>query len=97
MVFTSSFSNQFTYKCKISVIIDCAAKFRNTSLNVILVRGPNLINSLIGVLIRFRKEQIVLLAHVEQIFHQVKVNPEHRDALHFLLWLDGKLEKEPQP
>ena len=54
-------------------------------------------NSLIGILIRFRKEQIVLVADVEQMFHQVRVNPEHRDALRFLWWPDGDLEKEPQP
>ena len=54
-------------------------------------------NSLIGILIRFRKEQIVLVADVEQMFHQVRVNPKHRDALRFLWWPDGDLEKEPQP
>ena len=85
------------HKSKIRVVFDCAAKYRGISLNDQLVRGPDLMNSLIGVLIRFRKEHIVMAADVEQMFHQVKVNPEHTDALRFLWWPDGDLQREPLP
>ena len=85
------------HKSKIRVVFDCAAKTCNTSLNDKLVRGPDLMNSLIGVLIRFRKELVVLVADVEQMFHQVKVHPEHRDALRFLWWPNGDLDQAPVP
>ena len=85
------------HKSKIRVVFDCAAKTCNTSLNDKLVRGPDLMNSLIGVLIRFRKELVVLVADVEQMFHQVKVHPEHRDALRFLWWPNGDLDQDPVP
>ena len=54
-------------------------------------------NSLIGVLIRFRKECIEMAAGVEQMFHQVKVYPEQTDSLRFLWWPDGDLQREPLP
>ena len=57
-------------------------------------------NSLIGVLIRFKKEPIVMAADVEQMFLQVKVYPEHTDALRFLWWPDRMvacLQREPLP
>ena len=85
------------HKSKIRVVFDCAAKTCNTSSNDKLVRGPDLMNSLIGVLIRFRKELVVLVADVEQMFHQVKVHPEHRDALRFLWWPNGDLDQAPVP
>ena len=85
------------HKSKIRVVFDCAAKFHNVSLNDQLLSGPDLTNSLVGVLIRFRKEPIVLVADVEQMFHQVKVNPEDREALRFLWWPQGNLDEEPVP
>ena len=85
------------HKSKIRMVFDCAAKYCGISLNDQLVRGPDLMNSLIGVLIRCRKERIVMAADVKQMFHQVKVNPEHTDAVCFLWWPDGDLQREPLP
>ena len=52
-------------------------------------------NNLIGVLIRFHKERIALVADVEAMFHQVRVDPKHANALRFLWWENGDLSKEP--
>ena len=34
------------------------------------------------------------MAEVEAMFYQVKVSPQHRDALRFLWWKDGDPQKE---
>ena len=52
-------------------------------------------NSLTGVLSRFRKERIAMVANVEAMFHQIKVDPSHVNALRFLWWENGDLSKEP--
>ena len=39
---------------KIRVVFNCSAQFHRTSLNNELFQGPDLTNSLVGVLIRFR-------------------------------------------
>ena len=41
-------------------------------------------NNLIGVLMRFRKENIAVMCDMEQMFHSFYVNPAHRDFLRFL-------------
>ena len=51
-------------------------------------------NNLLGVLMRFRKENVAVMCNVEQMFHSFHVNPAHRDFLHFL-WLEGNDPSKP--
>lgn len=81
---------------KVRVVFDCSAKHRKTSLNDQLLQGPDLANSLVGVLSRFREERIALMSDVEAMFHQVRVRPSDCDALRFLWWPDGNLDSEPE-
>ena len=68
---------------KVRVVFDCAAKFKGTSLNDQLLQGPDLMNSIVGVLMRFRQELVALIADIEAMFHQVKVKDEDRNYLRF--------------
>lgn len=81
---------------KTRVVFDCSAKYRGTSLNDKLLQGPDLTNSLVGVLTRFRQEHIAMMADIESMFHQVRVTPEHCDALRFLWWPEGDLNQAPK-
>lgn len=66
---------------KVRVVFDAVAKFHGTSLNDQLLQGPDYINNLAGVLMRFRQAEVVLVADIEQMFHQVQVPVEDCDAL----------------
>ena len=46
-----------------------------------------MLNSLAGVLLRFRDNNIAIVAHVEAMFHQVMVKPSDCDSLGFH-WVD---------
>ncbi|XP_073725193.1 GTPase IMAP family member 8 [Misgurnus anguillicaudatus] len=61
------------------------------SLNSQLIQGPNLTNTLIGVLNRLREEPVAMMADLESMFYQVKVPEEDEDLLHFLWWPNGNL------
>ena len=77
---------------KVRIVFDCAAKFKDTSLNDQLLQGPDFTNSLVGVLIRFRQERVAVMA---DMFHQVNVKEEDAEALRFLWWPEGDLSKQP--
>ena len=79
---------------KIRVVFDASASYCHTVLNDKLLQGPDLINSLPGVLTRFRRHPIALTCDIESMFHRFKVNPEDRDFLRFLWWSDGDTSKE---
>jgi hypothetical protein len=70
---------------KTRVVFDCSARFKGTSLNEQLLSGPDLTNSLVGVLLRFRQEPIAMMSDVEQMFHQVYVDPKDRDVFRYLM------------
>ena len=56
---------------KIRVVFECSAKFVGLSLNSMLYKGPDLRNSLVGVLTRFREDRVAVMADIESIFYQV--------------------------
>ncbi|CAE1306091.1 unnamed protein product [Acanthosepion pharaonis] len=79
---------------KIRVVFDSSAQYNGVSLNDALLTGPDLNNNLIGVLIRFRKEPVAIMADVEQMFYCFLVKREHRDFLRFLWYKDNDPDKE---
>ena len=81
---------------KIRFVFDCSANYRGTSLNDQLLQGPDLTNSLVGVITRFRQDPLAFMCDIEAMFHQVGVRPTDCDALRFLWWPEGNLALPPE-
>lgn len=79
---------------KVRMVFDSSAKFRDVSLNSVLFSGPDLTNSLLGVLMRFRLERVAVTADIEQMFHCFEVSLKHRNYLRFLWYTDNDPGKE---
>lgn len=69
---------------KIRLVFDSSSKCEGQSLNDVLLSGPDLTNSLLGVLMRFCREKVAIMADVEQMFYCFRVFPDHRNFLRFL-------------
>ena len=83
-------------KGKLRVVFDGSASFKGRCLNEELIQGPDLTNSLVGVLVRFRKEDVAVMADIEAMYHQVNVPDSQRSFLRFLWWPDGNFELDPE-
>lgn len=70
---------------KLQVVFNCSAELEGNSLNNHLEEGLDMTNNLSGVLCIFLKEAIAYMCDVEEMFHQVKVNEECGNLLHFPL------------
>lgn len=78
---------------QIQVVFDSSAECDGTSLNQVLLSGPDLNNSLFGVLLHFRKKPIALTAYVQPIFYCFVVHKDHRDYLRYLWYEDNDITK----
>ena len=74
---------------KIRIVFDGSAKTEGKSLNDFLLQGPDQLNSLLGILLRFRQKPVAITCDIERMFHQFRVAPEHRDYFRFL-WFDNE-------
>ena len=56
--------------------------------------GPDLLNSQVGVLLRFREQRVGLAADIKAMFHQAQIIEEDQPALRFL-WRNLELQRPP--
>ena len=69
---------------KVRRVLNGAAKFHGTSLNKSLLTGPDLLQNLIHVLLRFRQHKFAVSADIEGMFLQVGVPDCDQPSLRFL-------------
>ena len=82
-------------KQKLRVVFDCSATKDGVSLNSKLLQGPEFTKSLVGVLVRFRKGSIPLMADIESMYYQVRIPEADRKFVRFFWWEDDDLQREP--
>ncbi len=79
---------------QIRVVFDSSAQHQNISLNNVLLSGPDLNNSLLGVLLQFRKDRVAIMTDIQQMFYGFLVKEDHRNYLRFLWYSNSNLSKE---
>ena len=72
------------------VVWDCAF-----TLNDFIFEGPDLMNSLVDVLIRFRRFRYAFCSDIRKMYLKVQVPPSDRGALRIFWWPGGNLSLEP--
>ena len=80
-------------KGKLCIVMDCSAQYNGISLNNSCLQGPDLVNKLLHVLVRFRQYEYAALADVEAMYMQGKVPIKDRNALRFLWFYDKQITR----
>ena len=75
---------------KVRIVFDAAAKNRDKqSLNSQIAKGPNRLQDLFSILLRFRQYDIALTADISEMFLQCRLTEEDRKYHRF--WWDGRI------
>lgn len=69
---------------KLRIVHDAAAQSQSTSLNSLLLPGPDMLQSLLGILLRFREGQVALTGDIREMFPQIKIRNKDRDCQRYL-------------
>ena len=80
---------------KIRLVFDAAAKSSGISLNDQLETGPDLLNALTDVLIKFRQHEVALKADIKDMYLRINVRVEDRGAQRFF-WRGRDRKREPE-
>ena len=62
-------------------------------MNTDLLSGPDLINNLIGILLRFRKKPIAVMVDREAMFMEIAIIPEDQSCVRFLWPIDQTIRQ----
>lgn len=79
---------------KLRIVHDASAKSSGVSLNTLILPGPDLLQSLLGILMRFREGQVALNGDIREMFPQIKVREEDRDSQRYIWFTpEGQLKE----
>ena len=78
----------------VRIVFNSSAKLMGHTLNKYWAKGPDLLNSLLGILIRLRENEVEFMGDIKKMYHSVETTPVEQQT-HRFLWRDMNVCGEP--
>ena len=74
------------------LFFNVSAKYMGHVLNEYYAKGPDILNNMLGVILRFREELFALVGDISKMFHSIKITKKYQ-MTQLYLWRDLKLDQ----
>ena len=78
----------------VRIVFNSSATYQRSKLNDYWKKGPDLLNSLFGVVLRFREREVAVSGDISKMYHRVRI-PLEDQHVHRYLWRDFETERDP--
>ena len=78
----------------VRVVFNSSAVFRGHRLNDYWMKGPDLLNDLFGMVLRFRENEVAFIGDISKMYHRIRI-PEADQHVHRFLWRNLKTDRKP--
>jgi len=87
--------NARSHSTPVRIVFNSSQVCQGTSLNSCLAKGPDCyMNNLIGILLRWREEQVALVGDIRKMFNSIHLKPLEQHC-HRFLWRDQEMDRDP--
>ncbi|XP_053692618.1 uncharacterized protein LOC128741066 [Sabethes cyaneus] len=81
-------------KQKLRLVWDARAEVKGVSLNSKLLKGPDMLTALPAVICRFRERRVGFGADIKEMYHQLRIREQDKQAQRFLFRTDTSMKPE---
>ena len=78
----------------VRIVFNSSANYMGHTLNEYWAKGPNLLNNLLGILVRFRENEVAMIGDIKKMYHSVKIGTVEQHT-HRFLWRDMDTYRDP--
>ena len=74
------------------IVFNVSANYRGHVLNEYYAKGPDILNNMLGVILRFREGLFAMVGDVSKMFHSINITREDQ-MMHLFVWIDLDLDR----
>ena len=78
----------------VRIVFNPSSTFQGHVLNDYWRKGPDLLNGIFGVVLRFREKEVAVLGDISKMYHRILI-PERDQHVHRYLWRNMEPDREP--
>ena len=78
----------------VRIVFNSSSVFQGHKLNDYWMKGPDLLNNLFGVVLRFREKEVALVGDISKMYHRILI-PERDQHVHRFLWRNLETSRDP--